>query len=118
MTHTKRSPGIPGRFTWEPWLEFAQETGGSGFERIIPAGPLFSDARLMLDAACDGHGIALARSPLAAADLRSGRLLRVLDIAVDSPQAYRAYMRRRSGLRPSMQQFVEWLQVTCKRFEF
>jgi LysR family glycine cleavage system transcriptional activator len=82
---------------------------------VIPAGPLFSDARLMLDAACDGHGVALARSVLAAADLRDGKLLPVCNFEVESPRAYHAYLRPSARARPSTQAFVEWLLATCSR---
>jgi LysR family glycine cleavage system transcriptional activator len=99
---------------WDAWLDAAFAGAGGGIP-VIPAGPLFSDARLMLDAACDGHGVALARSVLAAADLRDGKLLPVCNFEVESPRAYHAYLRPSARARPSTQAFVEWLLATCSR---
>jgi LysR family transcriptional regulator, glycine cleavage system transcriptional activator len=39
-------------------------------------GPIFNHASMLIDAAIDGQGISLARTPLAAADLINGRLVR------------------------------------------
>jgi DNA-binding transcriptional LysR family regulator len=39
-------------------------------------GPILNHASMLIDAAIDGHGIALAQTALAAADLISGRVMR------------------------------------------
>lgn len=100
---------------WETWLDAAAARLPGAATPVLPAGPLFTDARLMLDAACDGHGIALARSALAAADLREGRLVQLLDLQVDSPLSYRAYMRPGTGSRPPIGIFLDWLLTICSR---
>lgn len=100
------------REPWNFWLDAASERLGTA-AAVIPAGPLFSDARLMLDAACDGHGVALARSVLAAAELRDGKLVRACSFEVESPLAYHAYVRPGARSRPSTQVFIDWLASTC-----
>lgn len=103
------------REPWDFWLTANAKLFGQG-EEVIAAGPLYSDARLMLDAACDGHGVALARSVLASADLREGRLIRICGAEVESPQAYHAYVRPGARSRPSTQAFIAWLLDIRARF--
>ena len=56
------------RRDWSKWLE-AADTAIADVDR----GPVFSQASMAIDAAVDGQGIALARTALAAWDLRAGR---------------------------------------------
>jgi LysR family glycine cleavage system transcriptional activator len=49
---------------------------------------MFDDSSLMLDAAAEGSGVALARDILVETDLRSGRLVRPLSAEVESPGGY------------------------------
>ncbi len=51
-------------------------------------GLMFDDSSLMLDAAVDGAGVALARDILVEDDLRSGRLVRPIAAEVESPWGY------------------------------
>lgn len=103
------------REPWDGWLAAAAARGGGRVDAVIPAGPVYTDARLMLDAACDGHGVALARSPLAAADLREGRLVRICDVDVASPDAYFAYHRPFNRPQQALQLFLDWLVQVCAR---
>jgi DNA-binding transcriptional LysR family regulator len=59
------------RRDWSRWLEAA---GASG-EGLLH-GPIPNHASMLIDAAIDGQGIALARTALAVADLINGRLVR------------------------------------------
>jgi LysR family glycine cleavage system transcriptional activator len=56
------------RKDWSRWLEAA---GASG-EGLLH-GPILDHTSMLIDAAIDGYGIALARTVLAATDLLSGR---------------------------------------------
>jgi len=103
------------REPWEAWLRAAVPTDGGILDTVIPAGPVYTDARLMLDAACDGQGVALARSPLAANDLREGRLVRLCNVEVVSQDAYHAYFRPSAHKQQSLQLFIDWLVRTCQR---
>jgi len=59
------------RRDWSRWLEAAGATG----EGVLH-GPILNHASMLIDAAIDGQGIALARTMLAASDLIAGRLVR------------------------------------------
>lgn len=94
---------------WEPWLRAANVE----FRRS-PAGPLFTDARLMLDAAKDAQGVALARSVLAESDVRQGHLVRLFKVAAASPFAYFALFQPGSRTRREIDAFVTWLLEICR----
>jgi LysR family glycine cleavage system transcriptional activator len=92
---------------WKPWFEAA------ALDWPEPvSGPLFGDASLMLDAAANGQGVALARSVLVDHDLASGRLVRLSDVSLPSARAYYAVCSAAAGARPEVQCFIDWLVVT------
>lgn len=70
--------------TWETWMEKA------GVTDITPKrGMQINNSAAVLQAAIEGHGIALARSIMARDDLASGRLVRLFpDISFPSELAY------------------------------
>jgi LysR family glycine cleavage system transcriptional activator len=103
------------RHTMEPWQGWLKAIGADAEARIIPAGPLYTDAKLMLMAACDGQGVALARNVLAEPDLRAGRLVRLFEYRVPSSQGYYAYFRPGATSQPSIRLFLDWLMEVCKR---
>lgn len=80
---------------WRAWL------GGARREyRPRPHDIRFEDYNLVLEAAANGLGIALARPPLAGALIESGRLVRVDDRTVPNPVSY--WMDRPQGVpRPA-----------------
>ncbi len=91
---------------WTPWFKEA------GVRIDEPSqGLLFSDAALMLDAAADGQGVALARSALVSYDLRVGRLIRLFDVGLRSDLAYFAICAPRVGKRADVQQLLNWLAI-------
>lgn len=93
------------RQPWKPWFCAA------GLSWDEPeTGPLFSDAGLMLDAAAEGQGIALARSALVEHDLVTGRLVRLSNISVPSGSAYCAICLPETVQRPEVAAFLEWLE--------
>jgi LysR family glycine cleavage system transcriptional activator len=57
--------------SWEDWLRVAGERGVDGTR-----GPAFSHSHMVIQAAIDGMGVALGRSPHVADDLAAGRLAR------------------------------------------
>lgn len=61
---------------WAPWFRIA------GVKLEEPRGSVFSDSALLLQAAADGRGIALARRSIAEDDLRAGKLVRLFDVAL------------------------------------
>lgn len=97
------------RMPWELWFRAA------GFPDIEEpeTRTAYSDAGLLLQAAMAGHGVALARSVLAADDLAAGRLQRLFDISVPAHFSY--FLVHRSGrpLRPPAEAFRQWLLDQC-----
>lgn len=95
------------RQPWRPWLDAA---GLADAEP--PAGAIFSDTNLMLDAAIAGEGIALARARIVANDLSGARLVRLFDVEVKDRQSY--YFVTPRGLEPRRQRavksFAHWVQ--------
>jgi LysR family glycine cleavage system transcriptional activator len=89
---------------WKPWFEAV------GLDWPEPSrGPIFNDAALMLQAAVDGQGIALARTSLLGNDVRNGLLVRLFDIDVPAPRRhYLVYPPRLAG-SPKLAAFREWL---------
>ncbi len=65
------------RNDWTKWLETA---GVAGVE--LARGPVLNQASMLIDAAVDGQGIALARTALAAWDLLNGRLVSPFPVAL------------------------------------
>jgi LysR family glycine cleavage system transcriptional activator len=98
----ERDPLVP---TWSMWLKAAGVRG-------VPAAPglSFSAGHLALDAAIAGHGVVLALSTIAAADLAAGRLVRLFSLALPDPFAY--YIATAPGAldRPKVKLFRDWLR--------
>ena len=64
---------------------------------------------MLIDAAVDGQGVALARTTLAASDLISGRLVRPVDIALRLNNAYWIVCPKVSAAKPKIAAFRAWL---------
>lgn len=74
---------------WAPWFRAAK------VELAEPAGPIFSDSSMLVQAAVDGRGIALARRSIAEGDLAAGTLVRLFDVAIPASGSY--YLVRPEG---------------------
>jgi LysR family glycine cleavage system transcriptional activator len=79
------------------------------------SGPIFGDASLMLDAAANGQGVALARSVLVDHDLALGRLVRLGEAEVASDRAYFAVCSPAARARPEVGRFLDWLVASSRR---
>jgi len=89
---------------WSDWLDAA------GVQGVDAArGPRIQMSNVVIEAAAEGHGVALGRSCLVLDDLRSGRLVR--PFGFDYPARFGYYMVRGSGAleRRSVALFHEWL---------
>ena len=60
----------------------------AGVKAIVGPGPVLNRASMLIDAAIDGQGIALARTALAAWDLINGRLVRPVDVSLRMANTY------------------------------
>ena len=90
---------------WKPWFDAA------GLDWPEPArGPIFSDLSHGLQAAIEGHGVALARSSLLAHDVRNGILVRPFDVVAPSPRKFWLVYPPRSAKTAKLALFRQWLQ--------
>jgi len=95
-----RNPWQP----WGPWFNAA------GLDLVEPRrGASYSDAALLLEAAAEGLGIALARSMLVADDLQAGRLVRLFNISVPDAYAYYFVWSWNSRKQSVISQFRDWI---------
>src|SRR5207237_5050828 len=100
------------RSDWSRWLEAA---GASG-EGLLH-GPILNHASMLIDAAIDGQGIALARTMLAASDLIAGRLVRPFPAAIPLRNTYWIVCPKATRALPKIVAFRDWLfeEVTADR---
>ena len=67
---------------------------------------------MLIDAAIDGQGVALARTALAAWDFINGRLVRPVDVSLrDVQQRTGSSVRRRRPALPKIATFRDWLRA-------
>ncbi len=93
-----------GYVDWAMWLLVA------GVEEIGPTqGPFFTDSALVIQAAAEGQGVALARGALAADDLAAGRLVKPFDIAIPTEYAYYVVCPKATAQHPKIAAFRDWL---------
>jgi LysR family glycine cleavage system transcriptional activator len=89
--------------TWTRWFEAA------GVADPVAHGPIINRASMLIDAAIDGQGIALARTTLAAADLINGRLIRPIDVSLTMPNTYWIVSPKVTATAPKVATFRNWL---------
>jgi LysR family transcriptional regulator, glycine cleavage system transcriptional activator len=97
-----RDPLAP---TWAMWLKAAGVTGAPA-----SGGLTFSVGYMALDAAIAGHGVVLAYSTIAAADLAAGRLIRLFSLALPDLFAYYVVTAPGALERPKVRAFRDWLR--------
>ena len=102
LLHEQSAPGeLPG---WREWLRVA------GLSGINPdRGPVYSHASLVLQAAIDGQGVALARDSLAALDLEARRLVQPFGPTLPSKFSCYAVAPPATADRPKVKAFRDWL---------
>ncbi|THD70231.1 LysR substrate-binding domain-containing protein [Phenylobacterium sp.] len=94
------------RHTHRPWrLWFA----GFGLPEPAPSGPEFEDSLMIIEAAAQGMGVALARSSLVRHDLEAGRLVRLLPEAVDNDFAFYMVWRADNPKVSRIHALRDWL---------
>jgi LysR family transcriptional regulator, glycine cleavage system transcriptional activator len=98
----ERDPLSP---TWSMWLKAA------GVKNVpATSGLSFNNMHLALDAAIAGHGVVLAHSTIAAADLAAGRLVRLFSLALPDQFAYYIVTAPGTLERPKVRAFRDWLR--------
>ena len=88
---------------WTRLFEAAGVTGPVG------AGPVLNRASMLIDAAIDGQGIALARTALAAWDLINGRLVRPIDASLRMANTYWIVCPKAASSVPNIAAFRDWV---------
>lgn len=92
------------REDWRMWLMAAGETG------VDPErGPSYQHSNLVLQAAEQGDGVALARSVLVEAALAAGRLVKPFDLSLPVRYAYYVVCPIANLSRPKVEAFRNWL---------
>lgn len=105
LIHDLSMDGHAGFPTWASWLRKAGVTNVTGSR-----GMKINNSAAVLQAAVEGHGIALARSVMARDDLASGRLVRLFsEISFVSPLAYYVIYRSDCANLPRIRTFRDWL---------
>jgi LysR family glycine cleavage system transcriptional activator len=97
-----RDPLAP---SWPMWLKAAGVTGLSGTSGIT-----YNASYLALDAAIAGHGVVLATSTIAAADIAAGRLVRLFSLALPDLFAYYIVTAPGALERAKVKAFRDWLR--------
>ena len=64
---------------------------------------------MLIDAAIDGQGVALARTSLAAWDLINGRLVRPIDVSLRLSNTYWIVCPKISASHPKIAAFRDWM---------
>jgi len=95
---------LDARSDWSRWLE----TAGTSGEGLLH-GPILNHASMLIDAAIDGQGIALARTLLAASDLIAGRLVRPFQVAIPLRKTYWIVCPKATRSLPKIVTFRDWL---------
>lgn len=94
---------------WHPWLQAA------GLDWPEPGSDIhFSDVGLFVEAAAHGHGVALARTSLAASLLAQGKLVRLFALSAQPYYAYYATCLPEACERAEVQGFLEWLECDLR----
>lgn len=91
----------------EDWLKWLRAAGVEAAD--MSRGPVLSEASMVIDAAVDGQGFALARTGLAAWDLIAGRLVRPFSLALQVDYAYWIVCPKATAKLPKIVRFREWL---------
>ena len=99
-----------------PWLSWGQWLDAFALAQLAPAGTVrFSHYDQMIQAAIEGEGVALGRTPLIKRLLTSGALVAPFQGRVAGTREYFIIVAARSAARPPVRQFVAWLQKEIRR---
>lgn len=111
LIHDLSMDSHTGFATWESWMQKAgiTQTGNLRSMQI-------NNSAAVLQAAVEGHGVALARSVMARDDLASGRLVRLFaEISFASALAYYVVYRPECASLPRLKTFRDWLLAEAAR---
>ena len=75
----------------------------------VGTGPVLNSASMLIDAAIDGQGVALARTALAAWDLINGRLVRPVNVSLKVANTYWIVCPKAASNLPKIATFRNWM---------
>lgn len=105
LIHDLSMDSHEGFASWDAWLEKAEVKAIT-----TKRGLRINNSAAVLQAAIDGHGVALARSVMARDDLAAGRLVRLFpEIEFTSALAYYVVYRAECASLPKLAAFCDWL---------
>ena len=81
----------------------------AGVKAAVGPGPVLNRASMVIDAAVDGQGIALARTALAAWDLINGRLVRPVEASLRTANTYWIVCPKAAANVPKIATFRNWV---------
>jgi LysR family glycine cleavage system transcriptional activator len=97
------------RDLWQLWLKTV------GIADIdATRGPGFSDSGMLIQAAVEGQGIAIAKGTLAGDDLKAGRLVRPFDQSLPANYSYWLVCPEASAERPKIVAFRNWILAEAR----
>jgi len=97
---------------WAMWL------AARGLKNVDgQRGPRFNQSSLVIEAAVNGRGVALAKRTLAQADLDAGRLVAPLQIQTAVDFAYYLVHPKAKGRLPQVKAFSAWIDAEAKAHE-
>jgi LysR family transcriptional regulator, regulator of gene expression of beta-lactamase len=95
---------------WASWF------GAAGLAPRTVRGPVFDSSRLMVEAAMQGAGVALAPSAMFERDLSMGRLARPFDIDVQAGSYWLTWQKAKPAT-PAMRAFSQWIVTEAERMD-
>jgi LysR family glycine cleavage system transcriptional activator len=93
----------------DDWKNWSRWFDAAGVAAPVTQGPVLNRASMLIDAAVDGQGIALARTTLAAWDLINGRLIRPIDVSLRMSNTYWIVCPKVTSSVPKVATFRNWL---------
>jgi LysR family transcriptional regulator, glycine cleavage system transcriptional activator len=102
---------------WPNWRMWMQAAGVKEFDD--KSGLHFGQTSLTIQAAIDGHGIALGDSNLVADDIAAGRLIKPFDLSLKAPASFTYHVITRPDTvdAPMVNAFRDWVMAEAKLTE-
>lgn len=99
---------------WPDWREWLQAAGIGDFDDR--PGMHFTETGHAMQAAIDGHGIALGDACMVAGDLAAGRLIRLFDLTIGGPPdfSYRIVTPLRTADTELVRAFRDWVLAEAR----
>ncbi len=112
LLHDDSPDNDPSCPTWEMWLRAAGVV-----DLDLARGPRFNQSSLVIEAAVLGRGVALAKTALAAQDLRSKRLVQPFPTSLAVDFAYFVVAPPPKLNLPKVTHFIEWLRREAEQHD-